>query len=172
MVAVAGEATSEYADSMVRTIDEAPMEPRTHFRWLHAVLVGLCAIGAGGSTAAHAQSNNVSPPGLNWRVEFPVSIGDAYRLGTRANPRAPNVAARRARMNVAPQPVAARRRGVGRMILGGVIGGVGGFFAGGYLGAAIEGDGCGCDDPGLKGALIGAPIGAAAGAILGARFLF
>ena len=29
----------------------------------------------------------------------------------------------------------------------------------------IEGDGCNCDDPGLKGALIGAPIGAAVGAL-------
>ncbi len=36
----------------------------------------------------------------------------------------------------------------------------------------IDGDCGGCDDPGLKGALIGAPIGAAAGGILGAMFLF
>ena len=49
----------------------------------------------------------------------------------------------------------------------GAIGGVAGFFAGGYLGAAIDGDCGGCDDPGLKGALIGAPIGAAVGATLG-----
>jgi len=39
--------------------------------------------------------------------------------------------------------------------------GFGGFFAGGYLGAAIEGDRCNCDDPGLTGFLIGAPLGAA-----------
>jgi hypothetical protein len=43
--------------------------------------------------------------------------------------------------------------------------GVAGFFAGGYLGAKIEGD-CNCDDPGLMGAIIGAPIGAAAAAIV------
>jgi hypothetical protein len=49
----------------------------------------------------------------------------------------------------------------------GALGGVAGFFAGGYLGAAIDGDCGGCDDPGLKGALIGAPIGAAVGATLG-----
>lgn len=46
------------------------------------------------------------------------------------------------------------------------LAGVGGFFAGGYLGAAIEGDRCNCDDPGLMGALIGMPIGAATAAIV------
>jgi hypothetical protein len=63
-----------------------------------------------------------------------------------------------------------RHRSVKRKILGGAIGGVGGFFGGGYLGAAIEGDRCNCDDPGLMGALIGAPVGAAIGAILGVKF--
>jgi hypothetical protein len=63
-----------------------------------------------------------------------------------------------------------RQRSAGRKIAGGVIGGVGGFFAGGYLGAAIDGECGGCDDPGLMGALIGAPIGAVVGAILGVKF--
>ena len=62
------------------------------------------------------------------------------------------------------------RRSVGRKVLGGAIGGVGGFFGGGFLGAAIEGDRCDCDDPGLLGFLIGAPVGAAVGAILGVKF--
>jgi hypothetical protein len=57
-------------------------------------------------------------------------------------------------------------------VAGAAVGAVGGFFAGGYLGAIIDGDCGGCDDPGLKGALIGAPIGAAAGGILGGKFLF
>jgi hypothetical protein len=65
-----------------------------------------------------------------------------------------------------------RRRSVVRRILGGAVGGVGGFFAGGFLGAAIEGNDCGCDDPGFKGFLIGAPVGAASGAVLGSLFLF
>jgi hypothetical protein len=62
-----------------------------------------------------------------------------------------------------------RRSSVGRRILGAALLGVGGFFAGGYLGAKIDGDCGGCDDPGFKGALIGAPIGAAVGAIVGAK---
>jgi hypothetical protein len=67
-------------------------------------------------------------------------------------------------------PPARRSRSVGRKVLGGVIGGVGGFFGGGYLGAAIEGDRCECDDPGFVGFLIGAPVGAAVGAIVGVKF--
>jgi hypothetical protein len=66
------------------------------------------------------------------------------------------------------QPVT-QRKSVGRRIVGGALGGVGGFFAGGYLGAKIDGQ-CDCDDPGFKGFLIGAPIGTVVGAILGAKF--
>ncbi len=67
-------------------------------------------------------------------------------------------------------PASGRKRSVGRRILGGAIGATGGLFAGGYLGAAIEGDRCNCDDPGLVGALIGAPVGAVVGGFLGALF--
>lgn len=42
---------------------------------------------------------------------------------------------------------------------------IAGLYAGGYLGASIEGDRCRCDDPGLKGFLIGAPIGAVSAGI-------
>ena len=59
-----------------------------------------------------------------------------------------------------------------RDVLGAIVGATGGFFAGGYTGAWIEGDRCHCDDPGLKGALIGAPVGAAVGGVLGGFFLF
>jgi hypothetical protein len=70
------------------------------------------------------------------------------------------------------RPATPRRRGPGRIVAGAAVGAVGGFFAGGYLGAIIDGDCGGCDDPGLKGALIGAPIGATVGGILGGKFLF
>jgi hypothetical protein len=56
-----------------------------------------------------------------------------------------------------------------RKLAGGILGALGGFFAGGFLGAKIEGD-CACDDPGLRGFQIGAPVGAVAGGILGAWF--
>jgi hypothetical protein len=59
-----------------------------------------------------------------------------------------------------------------RIIAGAIAGGVGGFFGGGFLGAHIEGHRCNCDDPGVRGFLIGGPIGAVAGSILGAKFLF
>ena len=50
--------------------------------------------------------------------------------------------------------------------VGGLVGGVGGFMVGGLVGSKLE-PSCGCDDPGLRGFLIGAPIGAALGAIAG-----
>jgi len=65
-----------------------------------------------------------------------------------------------------------RERSTRRKIFGGIVGGAGGFFGGMFLGAAIEGDRCNCDDPGLVGALIGAPVGGVAGGILGYKFLF
>jgi glucose/arabinose dehydrogenase len=66
----------------------------------------------------------------------------------------------------------ARARSTKRIVAGAIVGGVGGFFAGGFLGAHIEGDRCNCDDPGVRGFLIGAPIGAVTGAIAGAKKLF
>jgi hypothetical protein len=65
-----------------------------------------------------------------------------------------------------------RGRSKKRIVAGAIAGSVGGFFAGGFLGAHIEGDRCDCDDPGVRGFLIGAPIGAVAGGIFGAKVLF
>jgi hypothetical protein len=62
------------------------------------------------------------------------------------------------------------QRSTTRKVIGTIVGGVGGFFGGGFLGAAIEGDRCDCDDPGFVGFLIGAPTGAAVGAVLGYKF--
>jgi hypothetical protein len=63
-----------------------------------------------------------------------------------------------------------KRMGAGARTL--IIAGaaVGGFFGGGALGHKLENTfaPCGCDDPGLKGALIGAPIGAIAGGVIAA----
>ena len=44
--------------------------------------------------------------------------------------------------------------------------GLAGFWVGGKVGATLEGN-CTCDDPGLKGFMIGAPIGAVTGVTLG-----
>jgi hypothetical protein len=65
--------------------------------------------------------------------------------------------------------LALQPRSTGRRVAAGIVAGVAGFFLGGYLGAQIEPD-CACDDPGLKGFLVGAPIGAAVGAIVGSKF--
>jgi hypothetical protein len=52
-------------------------------------------------------------------------------------------------------------------ILGAAAMGVVGFLAGGVIGAGLDGN-CRCDDPHMRGFVIGAPIGAAVGAVLGA----
>jgi hypothetical protein len=41
-----------------------------------------------------------------------------------------------------------------------------------FLGAALEGDRCNCDDPGFVGALNGAPVGAVVGGVVGYKLLF
>jgi hypothetical protein len=69
-------------------------------------------------------------------------------------------------------PPASRERSTRRKVFGAIVGGVGGFFGGMFLGAAIEGDRCNCDDPGLLGALIGGPVGGVAGGLLGYKVLF
>ncbi len=97
-----------------------------------------------------------------------VDFDRAVRVAAAQTALTPARNARSAQNGQAPR----ERRGVGKRILGGIVGGTGGFFAGGYIGAAIDGDCGGCDDPGLKGALIGMPIGAAIGAWAGQRWLF
>ena len=54
-----------------------------------------------------------------------------------------------------------------RRLTAGLALGLVGFFGGGLAGAAIEGRGCHCDDPGMRGFVIGAPIGAGAGFAIG-----
>jgi hypothetical protein len=52
-------------------------------------------------------------------------------------------------------------------LVGAVVGAAAGAFAGGIIGAKIEGNDCGCDDPGFKGFVIGFPIGGVIGGIAG-----
>jgi hypothetical protein len=75
-------------------------------------------------------------------------------------------------MNGQRPPLASRERSTRQKVFGAIVGGVSGFFGGMFLGAAIEGDRCNCDDPGLLGALIGSPVGGVAGAVLGYKVLF
>ena len=69
-----------------------------------------------------------------------------------------------------PSKRARVKKGFQRAAAGAAFG-VGGFFLGGILGARLEGNSCACDDPGLKGFLIGAPIGAVAGAVAGVAMI-
>jgi hypothetical protein len=100
---------------------------------------------------------------------------DALALRPVKGPRAATLLAVRSDKSLQP-PVSTQRNGRGRskkrIVAGAIVGSLGGFFAGGFLGAHIEGDRCDCDDPGVRGFLIGAPIGALAGGIFGATFLF
>ena len=114
----------------------------------------ICALWCPANAAAQILTDRATPQPIRQSI----ANVDLSRLELRQNPQS------------GAQKPAGRQRSIGRKIAGGAIGGVGGFFAGGYLGAAIDGDCGGCDDPGFLGALIGAPIGAAIGAILGVKF--
>ncbi|MGE0703228.1 MAG: hypothetical protein AB7F99_09745 [Vicinamibacterales bacterium] len=141
---------------------------RNPVRGLIAVCVSL-VFAAGSSAAAQthpARSSTVRHSSLLERIDTPRPLAAA--LAVRAHE--PSLLTRTPRTPV-PQDAGRRERSIGRKILGASLGAAGGFFGGGFLGAKIEGSGCHCDDPGLKGALIGAPIGAVTGGILGFNFL-
>ena len=63
------------------------------------------------------------------------------------------------------------RRGRGRSgdraVVGLVLGAIGGFVAGGLIGAEVSASSCHCANPELHGFVIGAPIGAVVGGFLG-----
>jgi len=59
-----------------------------------------------------------------------------------------------------------RRSSGAQRLTAGLALGVAGFLAGGFVGAGLDRN-CGCDDPGMRGFVVGAPIGAALGATLG-----
>ena len=106
---------------------------------------------------------NIATPAFAQSVATPSVDVNAFRASLAAvrfdaSARAYNSAPATAR-------VPRREMGTGHRILLTSVAGLGGFFAGGFIGAAIEGDRCNCDDPGFKGFLIGLPIGTAAAAI-------
>ena len=66
--------------------------------------------------------------------------------------------------------VRTRANRAAQKITAGVALGVAGFFAGGLVGGALDNN-CRCDDPHLRGIVIGASIGAVVGAIMGVSIL-
>jgi hypothetical protein len=73
-------------------------------------------------------------------------------------------------MQAPSQP--AQQRSLKRKAAGALLGGLGGFVAGAFVGELIYQECDTCEPPPLPvGAMIGAPIGAIVGAMLGAKFL-
>jgi hypothetical protein len=150
-----------------------------------------------GESYAHAQVSDDAVALPSTRVTLPVSIqlqnvprgggqpvrfavpGTSAGLGTTLGINlsgspgsfdyAGRVASQQAPVHGRAMPAAGRSRSTNNKTLKVVIAATAGFFLGGYFGAAIEGNSCHCDDPGMVGAMIGAPIGAAAGAVLGVK---
>jgi hypothetical protein len=133
--------------------------------------ISVCAQGAErGTVVAEAEASADSLTFLKLNV-----IPDPFRLGPVKGGRPatrPAILSDRSLQAPRSNRSGARARSKKRIVAGAIAGSVGGFFAGGFLGAHIEGDRCDCDDPGVRGFLIGAPIGALAGGIAGAKFLF
>ena len=148
--------------------------------------VACAAMVSVGSTNANAQvaersstavvHAEASGPAIGFRSVATLDFNlDALALRPVKGARAANLLTVRPATSLQP-PASSQQGKRGRskkqIVAGAIVGSVGGFFAGGFLGAHIEGDRCDCDDPGVRGFLIGAPIGALAGGIFGARFLF
>ena len=137
----------------------------------------------GPDAAPAAEVHDVSerlPESATWGHTRTMGLLRDYRLQTSpriVHPRNPlafgmSLDNRELGVNRQQPPQASRERSTRRKVFGAIVGGVGGFFGGVFLGAAIEGDRCNCDDPGLLGALIGGPVGGVAGGVLGFKFLF
>jgi uncharacterized membrane protein len=105
------------------------------------------------SAGAQTVDEHVAAPGI-WKVAVASVSADA---NTRVRPVGNSQArlTQQTRLHSGPRKVA-----------GAVVGVIGGFFAGGLIGASLDRN-CRCDDPGLQGFVIGAPIGAIAGGVLG-----
>jgi hypothetical protein len=102
----------------------------------------------------------------------PATLREAVRLATQDAPVLQRTATDARQISARTEPRLQRahsgkKEQAARGVLGAVAGAVGGFFAGGFVGSKLEPN-CRCDDPGLRGFLIGAPIGAVGGAVVGA----
>jgi hypothetical protein len=125
------------------------------------LVVVLVAVVLAPAERAFAQAGPSSPDRLTLPAAGPLTTAIArVRFDSVGDSRADATAQR----SVA-RPSAPRNNVAGKVVMA-TVGGVAGFFGGGYVGAKIEGP-CSCDDPGLKGAIIVAPIGAVVGAIVG-----
>ena len=142
------------------------------------VLVITLSFVLGWCTTGFAQADDFLPPLPRVRsaMERPVPRGPFGPRGTdltsapavsntRPLTAAPARANSQRRMPTAPP---SRRGSRARQVTGGIIGGVLGMWAGAAFGAALEGDSCHCDSPGMVGALYGAAGGGTIGAVLGA----
>jgi hypothetical protein len=122
--------------------------------------VGLLLLSLAAAAPAWAQTtDSTSKPHLNIQEATRMAVTEGSRL-VPARDEKPSAHAK------AVTPGAAGGRSKGQRAAWAALGAAGGFFGGLGLGAAIEGDRCNCDDPGLVGALIGAPIGAITGGIV------
>ena len=95
--------------------------------------------------------------------ETVAGVDPVETIGETVSPQMLNPPLRRA----SPPLPRSRAGKTARQIGAAVIGSIGGMMVGGRVGAALEGKSCACDDPGLKGFLVGAPVGMAIGAVLG-----
>ncbi len=132
------------------------------------VLFGGRAYAQAGSEAVSAQAGESQPRVTVQFLGTSIPRADTRRLLADLNSGAA-LALNGTQVRTVPPSPGKRHRSITRKVAGGIIGAFGGFFGGGFLGAKIERP-CHCDDPGLRGFIIGAPIGAVIGGILGAKF--
>lgn len=136
-----------------------------------------CVVGLG--TQGFAQTTEVAPSPARIRdaLARPLAhvIFDAGQLDVQqvmvarsGAVQSPAPRASSARSQRLRPPVTGNRSSRARRVAGAVIGVIGGFWLGAEIGAALEGDSCNCDDPGMMGFIVGAPVGAAIGGVLGA----
>jgi hypothetical protein len=154
------------------------MRPMSSLRLRRAtVLAVIVAVGAGAlAPVLAAQASEPAPPAVQrFQLSFiaspaaprpvhAVTIGAATRASVAAAAAAavPTIGTGQA----ASAPTS-RGTTIAEDVLLGVGGALGGFFAGGFTGYGLDryvlgGNHCACDDPGLKGTILGAFIGAIA----------